>query len=332
MNFSVIIPTRNRPHLLKKAIESVISQTYDSFEIIVVNDGSDETHLSDYEAIEKEFGSKIQILSLEKSLNGHGQSYPINIGAMHAKGQFVCFLDDDDFWVENEHLAIAAGVITESEKDLDVYFSNQMAFKSGAMLEEPLWLSLLEEIISAKINPLLSGAYRVDVDLLLECPGFSHLNTTIVRKKTFFAINGMDENIRWECDLDFYLRLIDYADHIVFNPIITSQHNVPDDAKTDNMTTALSMLGKMLFRMHLLDKAIITAKKPAIVSLAMKHKSYTLKRMTEILVANKDYKLALFYAKEPLLIGFSFKWLCYYFYIKYLYLFSSTPSAHDQTA
>ena len=90
---SVVIPTYNRPELLKKAIQSVINQTYKNFEIIIVDDSS----IKNNEKIIKNFNKKNIIYIKNKTRKGGGHSR--NIGIKKAKGEYIAFLDDDDEWI-----------------------------------------------------------------------------------------------------------------------------------------------------------------------------------------------------------------------------------------
>src|SRR5580658_9964752 len=88
--FSVIIPTFNRAHLCRAAVESVLKQTLRDFELIVVDDGSTDgtpEALADY-------GDSIRLLRQENQ----GQSVARNTGLSAAKGEYVAFLDSDDQW------------------------------------------------------------------------------------------------------------------------------------------------------------------------------------------------------------------------------------------
>lgn len=88
---SIVIPTRNRKNQLERAIQSCLAQTYDRFEIVVVDDGSDEV---DYlEAIKSRYPEKLQAWAL---LINHGGSFARNCGVDHCHGEFVVFLDSDD--------------------------------------------------------------------------------------------------------------------------------------------------------------------------------------------------------------------------------------------
>jgi glycosyltransferase involved in cell wall biosynthesis len=90
LRFSVVIPTHYRPVLLERALESVLAQRYDAFEVIVVNDGNDnETNA----CIDRFCDSRIRVIRHDKAL---GASASRNRGILEAKGDLVAFLDDDD--------------------------------------------------------------------------------------------------------------------------------------------------------------------------------------------------------------------------------------------
>lgn len=99
MNFgnariSVIIPTYNRASSVNKAIESVLVQSYQDYEIIVVDDGStDETR-----DILKPFRERIRYIYQENK----GVSAARNTGIQKAKGEWIAFLDSDDEWLSNK--------------------------------------------------------------------------------------------------------------------------------------------------------------------------------------------------------------------------------------
>lgn len=89
---SVIITTYNRADLIGQAIQSVLDQTYDHIEIIIVDDGStDDTA----EVVESFNSPKIQYVWTE---NWGGPARPRNIGIRKARGECIAFLDADDYW------------------------------------------------------------------------------------------------------------------------------------------------------------------------------------------------------------------------------------------
>jgi glycosyltransferase involved in cell wall biosynthesis len=88
---SVIIPTYNRCWILKEAIDSVLSQEYTDFEIIVVDDGSNDATA----ALLSTYGDQITTIYQGNS----GVSAARNAGILMAKGKYVAFLDSDDMWL-----------------------------------------------------------------------------------------------------------------------------------------------------------------------------------------------------------------------------------------
>jgi glycosyltransferase involved in cell wall biosynthesis len=88
--FSVIIPTYNRLNFLTNAIKSIRGQTYDGYEIIVVDDGSTDG-TPDYLAT---VGNEVKWLRQEN----RGPAAARNLGAAKARGSYIAFLDSDDIW------------------------------------------------------------------------------------------------------------------------------------------------------------------------------------------------------------------------------------------
>src|SRR5690554_3150909 len=89
--FSVIIPTYNRASLITKTIESVIDQSYQNFEIIVVDDGSTD---NTKEVVKLIMDPRLKYFYVENGERGRAR----NIGTFHAEGKYVTFLDSDDLW------------------------------------------------------------------------------------------------------------------------------------------------------------------------------------------------------------------------------------------
>jgi GT2 family glycosyltransferase len=91
---SVIIPTFDRAWALKTAIDSVLAQTHDAIETIVINDGSTD-HTPDILA---GYGDSIQVVSQEN----RGVSAARNLGIKHSRGQYIALLDSDDAWTPDK--------------------------------------------------------------------------------------------------------------------------------------------------------------------------------------------------------------------------------------
>lgn len=88
---SIIIPTFNRANVLKNAIFSVLTQTYQEFELLVVNDGSRDETIKTVEGIDD---PRLTLISQSQS----GVSAARNSGVKNSSGSFIAFLDSDDIW------------------------------------------------------------------------------------------------------------------------------------------------------------------------------------------------------------------------------------------
>ena len=96
MKFSIIVPVYNSENMIKKCIESVINQTCADWELIIVNDGSEDKSglIADCYAKEE---SRIKVIH---KLN-EGQLYARREGVQKARGNYILFLDSDDYWEYN---------------------------------------------------------------------------------------------------------------------------------------------------------------------------------------------------------------------------------------
>lgn len=108
---SIIVPIYNVERYIRKCLDSIANQTYKDFEVLMINDGSTdrsaeiaETYLHD---------NRFQLIN--KSNGGQGQAR--NIGLEKAKGEYVCFIDSDDF-IASEYLEILYGLLKNNSADI----------------------------------------------------------------------------------------------------------------------------------------------------------------------------------------------------------------------
>jgi len=113
---STIIPTYNRANLLRRAIESVLDQTYRDFELIVVDDGSTDST----EGVVKAFNDN-RIRYIRHMMN-RGLSSARNTGIKNANGEYVAFLDTDDEWLP-EYLDIMISAMAREIKQAGLAFA-----------------------------------------------------------------------------------------------------------------------------------------------------------------------------------------------------------------
>ena len=119
---SVVMPAYNASRFIKESINSVVSQTYENWELIVIDDGS----LDSTGAIVREVASKEPRIKYHYQKNGR-QARARNAGISRALGQFIAFLDSDDMWLPNK-LSVMIGEFSKGSQDLlfsDSYISEQ---------------------------------------------------------------------------------------------------------------------------------------------------------------------------------------------------------------
>ena len=114
---TVIIPTFNRPELLRRSLKSVLGQTYSNIEIIVVDDGDRERA----QGVVEEIGdSRVRYVANDPPRRGGGATR--NAGIKLAKGEWIAFQDDDDEWLP-EKLALQIEAMKTAPPDVGFCFT-----------------------------------------------------------------------------------------------------------------------------------------------------------------------------------------------------------------
>lgn len=156
---SVIIPTLNRAELLGEALESVVNQTFDDVEVIVVNDGG-----RTLAPLLEEWQRKLRLRLIELTRTS-GVSRARNLGVQHAGGQYIAFLDDDDVFLPH-HLQTAQDALATTGSDL-VYL--------GALVSDRRLRSL-----PADYSGMYRKSYHFD-DKFLLVANYIHTGSVVVR-------------------------------------------------------------------------------------------------------------------------------------------------------
>lgn len=109
MFFSVIVPIYNVEKYLRECVDSILSQTFEDFELILVNDGSKDSS----GAICDEYAEKDSRVKVIHKENG-GQSTARNMGVKESSGQYAIFIDSDDFFCDNNFFEDVKNKIKEN--------------------------------------------------------------------------------------------------------------------------------------------------------------------------------------------------------------------------
>jgi glycosyltransferase involved in cell wall biosynthesis/predicted SAM-dependent methyltransferase len=193
--FSIILPVynacRTNSRYLIEALESIRQQTYRDFELIIVNDGSTD----DTEAVCQDFISRNPDLNISYHVKeNQGQSSARNFGARASRGAYLCFIDQDDIWIENKLKIIRPYL--DSDLDL-IYTDGDIIDESGSV-----------QVVGIHRNYQYGSPHpkRSINDILFKdiyvMPGLM-----AIKKETFLRVNGFDEALSGYEDDDLFLRI-----------------------------------------------------------------------------------------------------------------------------
>lgn len=243
---SVVVPTHNRPDVLQRALESVASQTEQDVEVIVVDDGSTPEHAPAIDAAIGQLGSRCRLVRRPSEGVRHGPDFARNSGVEAARGQYVTFLDDDDYWCDHRHLEVAARCL-RARPDVDYYVASQRAMLEDTIVV-PEWMPELGKR-ARKRQPIIDGVFEVcRKDLLWGGGiGFAHVNISIVRRELVQQIGGFWGDAGYEGDLNFFLRVVDQAQTFAHCPTVVSVNTVREPSNLSGVSS-IAQNSKTLLR------------------------------------------------------------------------------------
>lgn len=197
---SIIVPTYNRAELIIETLSSVINQSYQNWECIVVDDGSDDdTTIVVQEIIAKE----PRIKFFKREILPKGANKCRNIGIEKSAGTYIIFLDSDDL-LANFCLKKRVSLY-ETYSDLDFLVFNTLIFKSKAGDSDTLQNIKTEEDVVDKL-------LRRDPPWLIMSP--------IWKKTSLLKLNGFDETLPCYQEYDLHIRaLIEPMNYFFFNEL-----------------------------------------------------------------------------------------------------------------
>jgi glycosyltransferase involved in cell wall biosynthesis len=196
--YSIVIPLYNKEFSIKETIQSIISQSYADYEIIVVDDGSTDRSTD----IIKEFSDhRIRIISRE---NG-GVSAARNTGIKTARYDYIAFIDADDVWLPR--------YLTEMDKLIDenpdcIVFSSEYYLEKNNKLELSHGRSL--PISTGQVQDFFAIQKRYFKPIIWT-------SATIVKKEALLSVGMFDEKLWLGEDLDLWYRLTLYGNLAFLN-------------------------------------------------------------------------------------------------------------------
>ena len=174
---SVIIPVLNRDFAIKRAVESVLNQSFQDFECIVVNDNTPGDEFSQilYKSLDKyKNDQRFKFIEQKEHKNGAAAR---NVGIRAAQGEYIAFLDDDDYWNDNK-LEIQVSSLKELPEDWGAVSCLMRFFRNGT--------------ISSATRPYKDGYIHFEVMTRIISMGTGSL---LIRRKALDETSYFDENL-----------------------------------------------------------------------------------------------------------------------------------------
>lgn len=226
MFVSVIIPTRNSEKYIGEAIESVVAQTYQHLDIIIVDDGSIDNTKEIIKKFIKSYPDKITFTS-QKNL---GPSSARNKGIVCSKGEYIAFLDSDDIWLKEK---------------LELQIKALNLSKAGLVYTD----YYVEELLTGanSINHCVTFSRNKFKELfLLQNPVFT--STVLVKRECLKKVGSFDESLHVAEDWDLWLRLFKEYDFVrVPVPLVRQRvrKNSQSSEPEKNLSNDLLFLSKI---------------------------------------------------------------------------------------
>ena len=207
MLISVIIPVYNVEQYLVQCVESVLCQTYANMEVILVDDGSTDNsaHICDM------FAKRDDRVVVVHKPNG-GLSDARNVGLGLAKGQYILFIDSDDFWADPKDLALLMDEALKTPKCDFIGFNCSYYYSDDRVVK---WVkyddSLLHTISSSQcIEKLVaSGTFPMSACMKL-------IKRESIQRKVEFIKGLYSEDIPWFVDLLHKTQCCRFVNHYMY--------------------------------------------------------------------------------------------------------------------
>ena len=199
---SVIIPTYNRADKLPRSIDSVLAQTLEDFELLVVDDGStDETAavVTGYDDPRVEY--------IPHEVN-QGASAARNTGIDHAEGDYIALLDSDDEFMPRKLERQVELLDSRSDEWIAAYCGVDIAFEDDDQ-PNPLRRWLVQFVASGREMGGVEGGRELIGEVLSDRLHTSAGSTLLVDREVAEAIDGFDESFDWFQDPEFLIRVLE---------------------------------------------------------------------------------------------------------------------------
>jgi len=287
---SIIMPTYNRKNTLPRAIQSVLSQTYKNWELIIVDDGS----IDNTSELIEEYSKKNKKITYIQNTHKKGVSGARNTGIEKAKGEYIAFLDSDDEWFKH-HLEESIRALKENNVNAcsSLYYfqeKQELINRKAKALQKAI--DFCNPVI--KKDLIIFNKNLCEFLLLHEVGLFAWASTLVLKKELLEDIMGFNEDLLASEDIDFTYRLY----HNLPFCWINNCHAIYHTGGKDNLHSFEDKLDmkKVLFNAKYWIKARKNLKKAILKSDKIKRKKQCLKFINKM-IRKKNIQIAIKFLK-----------------------------------
>lgn len=225
IDVTVVIAARDRAASLARLLQCVQRQDLQSFECIVVDDGSTDETLDGYGRIWSDLDERFRLLLQEPGeRKALGPSSARNRGIKAAQGEFVAFCDDDDLWLRDDHLSFAVNSLRAHGADL--FFGNMQMSRAGKIIG-PDFYGTVRRYFARR--PLPGAADLFEVSRRDRAVGmkfmFLHCNSLVVSSNLLHRAGLFWEKLSMAEDRDLGLRLLDRAEKVLYRDVVVADYD-----------------------------------------------------------------------------------------------------------
>ncbi|WP_435348862.1 glycosyltransferase family 2 protein [Haloarchaeobius sp. HRN-SO-5] len=227
---SVVIPTYGRPRLLTNAVESVTEQSYENVEMLIVDDGSDARVEEGLEDLSIPSTMDLRVYHHERN---RGANVARNTGIEASRGEFVAFLDDDDYW-RPEKLERQVRAFQAAGDDVGVSFTGQVYVDPSGE-------------VTNVTRPTEHGDFTKQ---LVQGAHFGTFSTIMVRASVFDRTGYLDEEFPCWQDREWYFRLASHYDFVSVPELLTVRQFIDGPQISDDYEAKRDQAYPLMLQKH----------------------------------------------------------------------------------
>jgi glycosyltransferase involved in cell wall biosynthesis len=205
---SIVMTVYNGTWCIERALDSIMAQTRRPEEILICDDGSSD---GTAELVERRYGDRLTLVRLPH----RGAAITRRAGLDRATGDWIAFMDADDTWVPEKHERQLEFLACHPE--VKIVMSDGIYISAEGVIRES-WLADYFDPVEDTIGDLFPSAVE-------RC--YTLLSSTMVERRAYEAVGGLDPNMTWSYDYDLWLRVLARFPGAIMKERLTTYYSSP---------------------------------------------------------------------------------------------------------